>query len=107
MQNGGLAINLTHDAEDKEWRLWSGVFLRSPRNESLKIKRKKKERDGAPGLNPSRYQLNMKIILLEGVTSLNVHAQESESRYPCLSAADPETSLHAGENTVGYMKANT
>ena len=55
MQNGGLAINLTHDAEDKEWRLWSGVFLRSPRNESLKIKRKKKERDGAPGLNPSRY----------------------------------------------------
>ena len=42
-------------------------------------------------------QLSMKIILLEGVTSLNVHAQESENRYPCLSAADPETSLHAGE----------
>ena len=62
-------------------------------------KLKNKEKKGMVHRAWTRHdiQLNMKIILLEGVTSLNVHAQESENRYPCLSAADPETSLHAGE----------
>ena len=32
----------------------------------------------------------MEAISLEYMTTLNVHAQESKSRNPCLSASDPE-----------------
>ena len=52
-------------------------------------------------------QLNMKIILLEGVTSLNVHAQESENRYPCLSAANPVTpACRKIKNNLTSIKRN-
>ena len=42
------------------------------------------------------------------MTTLNIHAQESKSRFSCLSASDPETSLTSGkENKISIHYEST